>query len=97
MRASYAWTIDWANPEFLDGEAGIAGPRNMHPTLKKLLTHAGEGTEFRMYDDDGIHYYTGRIVGDYEGFEPLDDFGMGNAGCTDIRYRDAESGDWQSL
>lgn len=58
---------------------------------------AGEGQRFRMYDDDGELYYDGRIVGDYDGFEPLDDFGMPNVGCTNIRYLNANTGAWETL
>ena len=39
---------------------------------------------FKMYDDDDILYYEGTITGNFTGFEPLDDFGEGNAGCTRI-------------
>ena len=31
----------------------------------------------------------GKIWGDFDGFEPLDDFGEPNAGCTEIRLRDS--------
>lgn len=40
---------------------------------------------FSMYDDDDNCYYEGMIYGDYNGFEPLDDYGMPNAGCTYIK------------
>lgn len=43
------------------------------------------GKRFQMYDDDDICYYEGMIYGDYDGLEPLDDFGMPNAGCTYIK------------
>lgn len=61
------------------------------------MLKAGKGEKFKMYDDDGELYYEGRIVGeDYHQLEPLDDFGMGNAGCTDIRYKN-EKGIWESI
>jgi hypothetical protein len=44
-----------------------------------------------MFDDDNILYYEGRILGNYRGFEPLDDYGMPNAGCTKIKYRQGRS------
>ena len=44
------------------------------------------GVTFQMFDDDMNLYYEGKIVGDYTGFEPLDDFGIPNAGCTSIWY-----------
>jgi hypothetical protein len=54
------------------------------------------GTPFRLYDDDGELYYEGHFVmtDDHTGFEPLD-WAMGNAGCTEIRYR--ERGKWVTL
>ena len=39
-----------------------------------------------MKDDDGETYYEGEIYGDFTGFEPLDNYGMPNAGCTSIWY-----------
>jgi hypothetical protein len=30
-------------------------------------------------------YYTGYIYGEYDGFEPLDDFGTPNAGAVHIK------------
>jgi hypothetical protein len=54
-----------------------------------------EWTEFRMYDDDGELYYSGRMNQYVDGFEPLDDYGMPNAGATELRY--LENGTWVSL
>lgn len=44
--------------------------------------------KFRMYDDDGELYYEGysNDSDSEKAFEPLDHFGMPNAGCTEIRY-----------
>lgn len=50
--------------------------------------------KFRMSDDDGEIYYYG-YSNDSSSFDPLDDFGMPNAGCTDIEYY--EDGKWSSL
>jgi hypothetical protein len=57
-------------------EAGVEGPRNLDDTLKT------NPATFSLYDDDDICYYEGMLYGEYEGFEPLDDYGMPNAGCT---------------
>ena len=46
----------------------------------------GEGETFALYDSDENLMAKGRIVGDYDGFEPLDDFGLGNWGCAGIKY-----------
>jgi hypothetical protein len=45
---------------------------------------------FQLADDDGEIYYDGIIYGEYDGFEPLDDFGMPAAGCTQIKL----NGEW---
>lgn len=55
---------------------------------------------FEMYDDDGELYYEGYWV-DHDSddethevneFEPLDDFGTPNAGCTLIKHRNLKTG-----
>lgn len=75
----YNWKI---TQDHLDGEdVGVEGPKN-------FKTHSDNRADFQMFDDDGVLYYSGTIWGDYDGFEPLDDFGMPNAGCTEIRYLD---------
>lgn len=50
-------------------------------------------TIFRLYDGDGNICYEGRM--DKVSFAPLDDFGMGYAGCTELRY--FEKGEWKTL
>lgn len=82
---------------------GVCGPRDapdelielleIHATKELAARHAdAEIYRFRMYDDDGELYYTGRMITD-EGateeasFGPLDDYGTPNAGCTLIKYQ----------
>lgn len=59
--------------------------------------YAGSGRElpyvFRMLDADGEVYYVGQS--DQMDFDPLDEFGKPNAGCTDIQYK--VDGEWQTL
>jgi len=77
MSAPYRWKI---TRDHLDGEdAGVEGPRDLDPNLKS------NPTRFTMYDDDDECYYSGMLYGDFDGLEPLDDFGMPNAGCTYIK------------
>ena len=90
--SKYAWiitndlTATAGEPEGTNMNAkGMLGPRDCSDEQSAELK-GGAGKEFEIYDDDGIHYYTGRIIGDYDGFEPLDDFGTPNAGAVDIRY-----------
>ena len=58
---------------------GKCGPYGCDVSLK------ANPSRFSMYDDDDECYYEGMIYGDYDGLEPLDDFGMPNAGCTYIK------------
>lgn len=74
----------------------VVGPRGCTLTKEELL----KGTPFKMYDDDGNLYYSGRLVGDADsedGFMPLDHYGEPNAGCTHIKYRDKKTGEWKIL
>lgn len=67
---------------------GLAGPRDATEGELAALAR-GEGTKFKMFDDDGELYYEGLFLGDAtsEGaFEPLDGFGRPNAGCERIDY-----------
>jgi hypothetical protein len=90
---------------------GVAGPHDADPELLRTLYRAAnvgkdkwQGTPcqwFKMYDDDENLYYSGIFMqadgGFDNGFEPLDDFGTPNAGCTEIRYYDRETKEWDSL
>lgn len=53
------------------------------------------GHQFRLLDDDGNVYFHGRS-GDDSSFEPLDYAGP-RWGCTEIQYRNEETGAWDSL
>ena len=82
MSSTYTWCI---TRDYIGNgaETGVAGPFNKS-------RHTANETAFKMYDDDGVLYYTGMLWGDFEGFEPLDDFGTPNAGCTEIKLMDAD-------
>ena len=93
--SDYGWLITEGSPDIgLDDEIGTKGPRDILDSLEALLD-GGAGEQFRMYDDDGEWYYTGRIIGEYDGFEPLDDYGMPNAGCTEIKF--LSDGKWTTI
>ncbi len=85
-KARYRWKItrDRLEDDPKYSDKGVEGPRNLD---EDLTTNAAR---FSMYDDDGVCYYEGMIYGDYDGFEPLDDFGTPNAGCTAIKV----DGEW---
>ncbi len=78
-----------------------------HPALPAELTKSEVGTcsknakegikmehKFRMLDGDREIYYYGKSSCN-SSFAPLDDFGMGNSGCTEIQYY--ENGKWKTL
>ena len=75
----YRWKITRDRINDDGSEKGISGPRGCDDNLKT------NPKRFSMYDDDGECYYEGMIYGDYDGLEPLDDFGMPNAGCTYVK------------
>jgi len=73
---SYYWKIE---SDYVGTDAeGVEGPSGCDTSMR---TNPGC---FAMYDDDHEFYYEGMIYGDYNGFEPLDDFGRPNAGATQI-------------
>ncbi len=91
----YAWIIDidhMPDEDAAEGTycnaKGVWGPRGADITfLKALKTDPAAGEQFQMFTDDHDLLYTGRLIGvDTTGFEPLDDFGTPNAGCTEIWY-----------
>lgn len=104
--AVYAWIIDKDHID--EGRSvGVMGPRNIDPKLEKALeANKKHGIPFKMYDDDGELYYSGRILlnlvdpdafeGDEE-FAPLDDFGMPGAGCTSIHYQNNITKKWGAI
>lgn len=94
--SGYAWIITKDHladddPETFKSNVGVTGPADADPAHLSLLAK-GKGRTFYMYDDDGECYYTGRCVWtpmpayvEWE-FAPLDDFGLPNAGCTQIKW-----------
>jgi|APSaa5957512576_1039674.scaffolds.fasta_scaffold00033_6 hypothetical protein len=93
MSRAYAWIITESHLESLKDELGTLGPGGAVYSEEEITEF---GRKFEMYDDDDILYYTGYICGEYDGFEPLDDFGMPNAGCTSIKL-DSGHGDMLTL
>ena len=99
MPSMYGWIIDTDHLAETGEDGGrddseTVGPHDIPDALEERLEN-GEGERFKMYDDDEVLYYTGRIVGRYTGFEPLEDFGEPNAGATTIHY--FSRGKWRQL
>lgn len=93
----YGWLITKETASHGTGaksRVGWTGPRNTTMTPDQIRTHPDK-KEFRMLDDDGEVYYEGILAGDAEGFEPLDDLGRPDAGCTIIQFM--EDGVWKTL
>jgi hypothetical protein len=92
---SYAWAITRDLLHEQDPttmcRVGVIGPRQSsfwddRPVrgYEKVVDHV-DRRKFELYDSDGIVYYEGYLVGG-RGYEPLDDFGMPDSGCTGIRW-----------
>jgi hypothetical protein len=76
--SAYRWII--TEDIVTEGEyEGTQGPYDCDPDLDTYPR------SFELYDDDGILYAKGMLYGQYAGFEPLDDFGEGNWGCSAIK------------
>ena len=93
--ASYGWFIyesyieggcdQLGKPTSID----VVGPCGCSDENESAL-RSGNGTEFELYDDDYILYYKGRLIGDFDGLEPCDDYGMPNAGAVHTKI----DGEW---
>jgi len=97
----YAWIIthDIIGTDSL-GTMGPGGISDKTKAKLKAIADGGklpeDGDRFKLYDDDGEHYYSGAIIGDFDGFEPNDDFGVGS-GCTEVKIRDKKTQCWETL
>ena len=81
----YHYPSEVRTPETVE----VVGPCGCSDENEALLK-AGKGTEFELYDDDRILYYKGRLIGDFDGLEPCDDYGMPNAGAVHTKI----DGEW---
>lgn len=105
---AYAWVITKDHIADEDAEApsnananGMWGPSGCKLTPEEIQQHP-ERQYFKMYDDDNNLYYEGYLVDldektDEVEFCPLYDFGMPNAGCTYIKYRNLKTGKMEIL
>lgn len=85
MASTYGWVIteDHIPVDGLPTAVGKVGPRDLGEELEEQL-QTDESHPFELFDDDRILYFRGFLVGDFDGFEPLDDYGAGS-GCTLIK------------
>lgn len=89
IQSKYSWLITWNNLDCKKTQ--ITGPSNCDEKEALKLELHPHAKSFKMYDDDGEHYFTGKYLGPdgEQMFGPLDDFGRAY-GCTEIWYWDAE-------
>ena len=80
MLAKYRWIVtrDYM-ADATGNRKGTEGPSNLDRSI------TDNPVNWVCYDDDHNAVYAGTMWGDWEGFEPLDDFGTGDAGCTGIK------------
>lgn len=77
---NYRWIIKKDHLGYIGpSRVGTQGPADYNEGIKD------NPAAFSMYDDDKNIIYEGMLYGDYDGFEPLDDFGAPDAGCTMIK------------
>ena len=88
-----SWYID---KDLIDGGESEGRWNGIEQTIEQCKRHCTH--KFRMLDDDGNLYYEG-YSDDCDGesaFDPLDDYGTPNAGCTEIQYKNGV-GKWETL
>lgn len=94
---AYGWKItsEYDNGEFKQCSP-VYGPSGIKDAVCQRLD-AGDGLRFKMYDDDGEKMASGKLIPDDHTtqFEPLEDYGEGNFGCTYIKYW--QDGGWKIL
>ena len=91
-------------PEMMEGsfvitEDHLDGVEEYSEGLATPETVKSKGQQFRLLDDDGILYYSGVCLhGGSEDavFAPLD-WGMANAGCTEIQYLSLSGNKWETF
>ena len=92
--ADYTWIVtrDSVLGDSSDavGRIGPKGAANRARFDKVII----DGEHFRMLNADSQPQFSGYILGEYQGSEPLDDYGMTN-GCSIIEYE--RDGEWHSL
>ena len=72
------------------GKIGPKGAKNRERFDKVII----EGEHFRLINDAGDVQFSGYIHGEFEGREPLEDYGVAN-GCSTIEFE--QDGVWISV
>ena len=69
------------------GKIGPTGAKSRE-RFDQVILH---GDHFRLLNENNVTQFTGYILGDFEGMEPLTDYGYDN-GCIQIEYE--RDGKW---
>ena len=69
--------------------------KNIDQILQDLIEKYEMDVAFKLYDDDDNLYYEGFMQ--EADFDPLDDFGMPNSGCTYLMYSEGKGEGFQLL
>ena len=96
-----------------ENAVGMVGPRNAPSIFAHDWNNGSTGplmlanmiaghrcaSRFRLRDADNILYYEGFILTGDDGRDlaPLDDFGMPNAGATDMEIQEVPGGPWKKV
>ena len=94
MKAKYTWVI--TQDKILGDSSDAVGKVGPSGAKERALFDAviRQGKPFRLLNQHDKVEFTGYILGDYVGAEPLEDFGREN-GCTGIQYE--SDGEWVAL
>jgi len=87
----YGWIVTDCPVE--PSQQGITGPHDNTFSREQMVLR---GQQWKVFDDDREFYAEGFIAGDYNGFEPLDDWAGPSLGAVTIKYKNPD-GEWESL
>ena len=92
--SKYTWIVtkDEVDGNISDAVGKIGPPGERHRyRFDRVITG---GKEFRLLTATGQVKFSGFILGEYDGQEPLDEYGR-EQGCVSIQYRDG--GRWSGV
>ena len=95
--AKHGWLITKVFDDDDQRSVGVFGPSTTDLTPDEIKAHP-DARPFRLLDDDDNLMAEGLYVGDdsEDMLSPLDDYGEGNWGCTQVQYKN-EQGAWETV
>ena len=89
--SKYTWVVTRDSVQGDTSEAvGKVGPSGARDRVRFDVVIL-KGEHFRLLDANGRTQFSGYIIGEFDGPEPLDDYGRDN-GCVAIEYE--RNGEW---